>query len=80
MKKKLMAAGLAAAVLGASLTGCQSKPAETTAAETTAAETTKAETEASSEAEPMQKRMIRLWRILTLFWTGIPMRFTPSCM
>ena len=31
-------------------------------------------------AEPMQKRMIRLWRILTLFWTGIPMRFTPSCM
>ena len=31
-------------------------------------------------ADPMQKRMIRLWRILTLFWTGIPMRFIPSCM
>lgn len=26
------------------------------------------------------KTVIRLWRILTLFWTGIPMRFIPSCM
>lgn len=34
----------------------------------------------AAAAEPMQKRMIRLWRILTLFWTGIPMRFIPSYM